>query len=140
MYCKNNKRRARGFSLIEIMVVVVIIGLMAGAVAVGVNKYLDSARRNRAKSDIASIVSAIDLFYQEKTRYPTSDEGIEALNLKTGHLDPWGKPYQYLYPPSNSPNPDEPFEVFTLGQDGQEGGDGVDGDIYSWQLNEAETQ
>lgn len=134
--CAQRARRRAGFSLIEIMVVVVIIGLMAGAVAVGVNKYLDSAKRNRAKSDLAVIVTEIKGFYSMNSRYPTSDEGIDALKMDSGYQDPWGRPYQYLEPAAG--NPDEPFEVFTLGQDGQPGGEGVDADIYSWQLNDAD--
>lgn len=127
--------RGRGFSLIEIMVVVVIIGLMAGAVAVGVGKYLDSAKRNRAKSDLAVIVTEVKGFHAMNSRYPTSDEGIESLKMDSGFLDPWGQPYQYVSPAANA---DEPFEVFTLGQDGREGGEGIDADIYSWQLNDVD--
>lgn len=127
-------RRCRGFSLVEIMVVVVIIGMLAGAVAVGVNKYIDTAKRNRAKSDIATIVGEVEGFYAQYSRYPSSEEGIEVLGLKGGALDPWGKPYEYNTQPGNG----EPFEVFTLGQDGREGGEGVDADLFSWQLNEVE--
>ena len=134
---RNNNRRARGFSLIEALVVVVITGLLAGSVAVGVIQYLDSARRQRAKSDIASIASAIDRFYQENSRYPTHDEGLEGLGLKTRLMDPWGRRYEYRQPAANSPD-EPPYEVFTYGQDGREGGEGADGDLFSWQLNEAE--
>lgn len=125
-------RRSRGFSLIEIMVVVVIMGMLAGAVAVGVNQYMDTAKTNRAKSDIATIVDAIEAYNLTKGKYPTSNEGLEPLPLKNDR-DPWGRPYGY-----NNPGQDEPFEVYTLGADGRDGGDGIDADIYSWQLGDVE--
>ncbi|MBX2851122.1 MAG: type II secretion system major pseudopilin GspG [Phycisphaeraceae bacterium] len=125
-------RRCRGFSLIEIMVVVVIMGMLAGAVAVGVNQYMDTAKINRAKSDIATIVDAVEAYKLTKGRYPTSNEGLEPLPLKND-LDPWGRAYGY-----NNPGQSEPFEVFTLGADGRDGGEGIEADIYSWQLGEME--
>lgn len=128
-------RVSLGFSLIEIMVVVVIIGMLAGAVTIGMSKYLDSGKKNRAKSDIAVITSEVKGFYAMNSRYPSSDEGIEALDLDSKALDPWGRPYEYVSPAANA---DEPFEVYTLGQDGREGGEGVDADIYSWELNKIE--
>ena len=132
----NTRRRsahARGFSLIEIMVVVVIMGMLAGAVAVGVNQYMDTAKINRAKSDIATIVDAVESYKLTKGRYPTSDEGLSVLPLKN-ELDPWGQPYGY-----NNPGQDnEPFEVYTLGADARDGGEGIDADLYSWQLGEVE--
>ncbi len=124
--------RGRGFSLIEIMVVVVIIGMLAGAVAIGVNGYMDTARTNRAKSDIATIVDAVEAYKLTQGRYPSSDEGLEPLPLKNT-LDPWGKAYGY-----NNPGQNEPFEVYTLGADGRDGGEGIDKDIYSWQLGQVE--
>lgn len=125
-------RRRSGFSLIEIMVVVVIMGMLAGAVAVGVNQYMDTAKVNRAKSDIATIVDAVEAYKLTQGRYPTSNEGLEPLPLKN-NLDPWGRGYGY-----NNPGQNEPFEVYTLGADGREGGQGIESDIYSWQLGEME--
>ncbi len=126
-------RRGRpGFSFIEVMVVVVIIGLLAGAVALKVTGYMDAARANRAKSDIATIVDAVEAYYLTNSRYPTNEEGLENLPLKN-RLDPWGRLYEY-----NSPGRDEPFEVYTLGADGREGGEGSNADLYSWQLGQAE--
>jgi general secretion pathway protein G len=117
------------------MVVVVIIGLLAGAVALKVTGYMDTAKVNRAKSDIAVIVDAIEAHYLETSRYPTNDEGLENLPLKN-RTDPWGNQYQY-----NSPGQkDEPFEVFSFGADGREGGDGISGDIFSWQLGDVEKE
>lgn len=131
---KNIRRNRSGFSLIEIMVVVVIIGLLSGMVAVGVNKYVDAAKVNRAQSDIAAIVTEVKGFYLLNNRYPSNDEGIDALGMDSNAIDPWGEPYAYNSPAGNG----EPFEVYTLGQDRQEGGEGIDADIYSWQLGETE--
>ena len=122
---------AGGFSLIEVMVVVVILGLLAGAVAIKVGGYMDTAKTNRAKSDIATIVDAIESQYLTTSKYPTNDEGLEGLPLKNTN-DPWGRPYEY-----NSPGEgDEPYEVLSLGADGRPGGEGIDGDIYSYDLGE----
>lgn len=122
----------RGFSLIEVMVVVVIIGLLAGAVALKVGGYMDTARANRAKSDIATIRNAIETYKLTQSRYPSNDEGLDQVPLEN-RSDPWGRKYGY-----NSPGQQGPYEVFTLGADGREGGDGENADIFSWQLGEAE--
>lgn len=134
----NGRRPCRGrpgFSFIEIMVVVVIIGLLAGAVAMKVTGYMDTAKVNRAKSDIAVIVNAVEARYLETSRYPANEEGLEQLPLKN-RTDPWGNPYQYNSPGRN----DEPFEVFTLGADRREGGEGINRDIYSWQLGDVDEE
>lgn len=129
-------RRTSGFSLIEIMVVVVIIGLLAGAVTIGVGKYLDSAKKNRVKSDLATIVTEVKGYYALNGRYPSNDQGLASLGMDSKGLDPWGKPYIYVYPAVT--NPDEAFEVYTLGEDGRSGGEGVNADVYSWQIDEVE--
>lgn len=127
-------RRSHGFSLIEIMVVVVIMGMLAGAVAVGVNQYMDTAKTNLAKSDIATIVGAIENYKITNGRYPSSNEGLSVIDLKQGTgNDPWGRPYGY-----NNPGQQEPFEVYTLGADGRDGGEGIEADIYSWQLGDVD--
>ncbi|MEI7835331.1 MAG: type II secretion system protein GspG [Planctomycetota bacterium] len=120
----------RGFSFIEIMVVVVIIGLLAGAVVVKVGGYMETAKTNRARSDIATIVDAVEAYHLQNGRYPTNDEGLKNLPLKN-RTDPWGKAYEY-----NCPGHNEPFEVVSFGADGREGGDGADTDILSSQLEE----
>lgn len=120
----------RGFSFIEIMVVVVIIGLLAGAVVVKVGGYMETAKTNRAKSDIATIVDAVEAYHLQNGRYPTNEEGLKNLPLKN-RTDPWGNAYEY-----NCPGHTEPFEVVSFGADGREGGDGADADISSAQLEE----
>ncbi|NBC11100.1 MAG: type II secretion system major pseudopilin GspG [Planctomycetes bacterium] len=122
---------ARGFSLIEIMVVVVIIGLLAGAVAMRFTGTVDKAKLSRARSDIATIMDAVEMYYLYHGRYPSNAEGLEALDLES-RTDPWGNEYIY-----NQPGPDgEPFEIVCLGRDEQQGGEGPDADVYSWNLEE----
>ncbi len=136
---KRTHRRARGFSLVEIMIVIVIIGLLAGVVTVNVRSYLTKAKQNVARQDIAVIAQALDSHWAEHGHYPTNDEGIAVLTrpdatggeslLKAGQLnDPWGHPYQYNSPAARS---DSPYEVFSLGADGKDGGQGGDADISS---------
>ena len=133
-------RRNRGFSLVEIMVVVVIIGLLAGLVTINVRGRLIDARQSAAKSDIATISDALETFYMLHNRYPTNEEGLEILTQATermaepilqGHSlrDPWDNPYQY-----NQPGRDGPFEVFSLGADGRDGGEGANRVIGSWEI------
>lgn len=119
---------SRAFSLVEIMVVVVIIGLLATAVALRVRHYVDNAKTNRARADIATIVSALESYYAEHSLYPSNDEGLNVLPLTT-LKDPWGRPYQY-----NQPAAEHPYEVISLGADGREGGSGIDADLHSWDL------
>jgi general secretion pathway protein G len=114
------------------MVVVVIIGMLAGAVTLKVVDYMDTAKVNRAKSDIATIVDAVENYKLTHGEYPDNADGLDKLPLKT-RTDPWGNPYQY-----NSPGQSEPFDVFSFGGDGREGGEGIDADIYSWQLGDVE--
>jgi len=125
-------RRSRAFSLIEIMVVVVIIGMLAGAVALSVGGFLSDAERSRVNSDLATLVDGIEAYYLKNRRYPTNEEGLSVLNLKNNNnKDPWGRPYEY-----NSPGQEGPYEVFTLGADGREGGEDENADIYSWQIGQ----
>lgn len=119
-----------GFTFIEIMIVVVIIGLLAGAVALKVSDYVDKAKINRARSDIATIVNAVESYYADTGQYPTNEQGLAILPLKNTK-DPWGRPYQY-----NQPGRGAPYEVITYGANGREGGDGVDKDISSTDLEE----
>ena len=118
-------RSRRAFSLIEVMVVIVILGLLATAVVLSVDGYLDRAKINRAKSDISTIVSAIEIYKLNNGHVPRMDEGLDKLPLKT-RKDPWGRKYEY-----RTPGATEPYEVFSLGADGAEGGTGINADISS---------
>lgn len=139
--------RDAGFSLLELMVVVVILSVLALVVVPRVIDRPDQARAARAKADIASVVSAVKLYRLDNFRYPTTEQGLQALvsrpssdpapaNWAEGGymdrlpVDPWGQPYQYL-----SPGVHEEFDVFSYGADGSAGGAGVDRDIGSWTLN-----
>jgi general secretion pathway protein G len=128
--------RENGFSLVELIVVMVILGMLAGLVAVRTRGYLISAKQNAAKSEIAQIVKAIETFYADQSRYPSADEGIEILVQGTdtwsdGFLDkmprdPWKNAYEYV-----SPGTTQPYEVICLGADGREGGEGENQDFSS---------
>jgi general secretion pathway protein G len=138
--------REGGFTLIEIMVVVVILGILAALVAPNVISRIDDAQINRARVDIQAIESALHLYRLDNFKYPTTDQGINALVNKPadpsirnwragGYLDkipsdPWGIEYQYLYPGQNAE-----FDIFTLGADGQPGGEGINADIGNWSVD-----
>ncbi|HUH87852.1 MAG TPA: type II secretion system major pseudopilin GspG [Pusillimonas sp.] len=125
----------RGFSLIEIMVVVVIMGVLAALVVPNVMGRPDQARVIAAKQDIGAIVQALKLYRLDHGRYPSSSQGLAALVEEKGAgaymdrlpYDPWNTPYQYLNPGVHGE-----IDVFSLGADGQPGGEGVDADIGSW--------
>lgn len=131
--------RRIAFSLVELIVVMVILGMLAGLVAVRTRGYLVSSRQNAARAEIATIVNAIETFYADQSRYPTTDEGLQVLAegtdawpdgfLNKVPLDPWKNPYEYV-----SPGSTEPYEVICLGADGREGGEGENADISSEQL------
>jgi general secretion pathway protein G len=136
--------RIGGFTLIEIMVVVVILGVLAALIVPRVVGRTDEARAVAAKQDIASIMQAMKLYRLDNGRYPTNEQGIQALVTRPAvdpqpanwksyldrlPKDPWGRPYQYLNPGVHGE-----IDVFTLGADGQAGGSGADADIGSWEL------
>lgn len=120
----------RAFSLVEVMVVVVIIGLLAGAVVLKVADNVDQARVSRAKSDISTIVTAVENFYLTNSRFPTNDEGLSVLPIQS-FTDPWKNPYQYNIPGRSN----QPYEVVSYGADGLTGGDGINADITSTSLD-----
>lgn len=140
-------RAQRGFTLIEIMVVVIIIGLLAAIVAPQVIGRVDDAQIEKAKADIRSIDSAMKFYRLDNFAYPSTEQGIDALvtkpndpsirNWKTGGYldrvpkDPWGNPYLYLNPGNNGE-----IDVYTLGRDGRPGGEGIDADIGNWNIGD----
>jgi len=132
---RSSKRRPRhlGFSLIEVMIVVVIIGLLAGVVTYATSAYLERAKRQRARSDIATYVGAVDAFYLARGRLPTNQEGLRALVpdfVKALNNDPWGHPYQYVQPGKSGP-----YDIISYGADGRESGMGADADITNADLD-----
>ncbi len=125
-----------GFSLTELMVVMVIMGILATTVALAMGGFTDSARKTKAIAEIATYVNAIDAFYAVQGRYPTNDEGLAVLAAKnklspSGYVkkitkDPWGHPYVY-----RAPGKAGPFEILSYGGDRKEGGIDVNSDISS---------
>ena len=134
----------RGFTLIEIMVVVVIIGLLAAIVAPNLIGNIDRAAVNRARADIRSIETALNLYRLDNFRYPTTDQGLEALVGNPGEAaapnwkaylrnlpsDPWNQPYRYAYPGQQGE-----FDLVSYGADGTEGGEDINADIGNWGLD-----
>jgi general secretion pathway protein G len=142
------RNRQSGFTLIEIMVVVVILAVLGALVVPRILENVDKARVTRAASDIRAIETALDLYRLDNFKYPTSEQGLQALvkqpadptitNYRSeGYLpalpkDPWGTPYQYA-----SPGPDgRQYEITTYGKDGKPGGEGYDADISSTSLDQ----
>jgi general secretion pathway protein G len=129
-----------GFTLIELLVVLAILALLAGLVGPRVLDQLGGAKAKTARVQIAEIEQALDLFKLDVGRYPTTQEGLDALVRRPGNLsawngpylkkwlptDPWGHPYQY-----RNPGQMGPVDVFSLGADGQPGGEGENADIYA---------
>jgi len=134
-------RREAGFTLVELMVVIVLIGLLAGAVTLATRSYLIAGKQAVAKLEISKICQAIDTYYAAYDRYPSNDEGLEVLArpsekfdealLSKMPVDPWGNPYEYIQPGQGVP-----YEVISYGADGREGGDGADRDISSRDLGD----
>jgi len=131
-----------GFTLVEILVVITIIGLIMGLVGPRVLNYLTESKAKAAKIQIESFASALDLFFLDTGRYPTSSEGLVALVQRPGAIaswngpyvkggtvpnDPWGNPYVY-----RSPGQHGVYDLISYGSDGQEGGTGAAADITSW--------
>jgi len=138
-------RRASGFTLIEILVVIVILGILAALIVPRVMDRPDQARVTAARADIAAIIGALKLYKLDNGTYPSPEQGLEALvkkpergeiprNWKSGGYlerlpgDPWGHEYQYLYPGIRGE-----IDVFSFGRDGKPGGEDYDADIGSWQ-------
>ena len=137
-------RPTRGFTLIEVMVVIVILAVLAALIVPKVLGRPDEARAVAARQDIATIMQSLKLYRLDNGKYPNAAQGLEALAKKPSQApipknwkayverlpaDPWGAPYQYLNPGLNGE-----IDVFSYGADGKAGGEGVDADIGSWSL------
>ncbi len=142
---RTSKARQGGFTLIEIMVVVIIIGILVAMVAPQVMGRIDQAQITRVHSDLRAVESALKFYRLDNFAYPSSEQGLEALVTKPndpnirnwnphGYLprmpkDPWQRPYLYMNPGQNSE-----IDVYTLGADGQPGGEGMNADLGNWEL------
>ncbi|WP_411572401.1 type II secretion system major pseudopilin GspG [Vibrio sp. TH_r3] len=143
-----NKRKQNGFTLLEVMVVVVILGILASFVVPNLLGNKEKADQQKAVSDITALEQALDMYKLDNSVYPTTDQGLEALvnkpsgspeprnYLDGGYIrrlpqDPWGYDYQYLSPGDNGT-----IDIFSLGSDGQEGGEDSAADIGNWNLQD----
>ena len=140
------KTREAGFSLVELMVVVFIMGLLATMIIVNVAPVGDQSRVSKARSDIASLESALEQYSLDLYNYPTTEQGLTALSqppsgidvslyrpggyIKRVQADPWGNPYQYAFPAERSTGR---YDLYSLGADGQPGGEGLNADIGNWE-------
>ena len=137
-------RRSTGFTLIEVMIVIVILGILASLIVPKIMGRPDEARIVAARQDISTIMQALKLYRLDNRRYPSQDQGLVALvkrpeieplpdnwksYLEKLPQDPWDNPYQYLNPGLHGE-----IDIFSFGADGKPGGDGIDADIGSWQL------
>ncbi|UCZ56748.1 type II secretion system major pseudopilin GspG [Desulfurispirillum indicum] len=138
--------RAKGFTLIEIMVVVVILGILAALVVPNILQRPDEARVTAARADIRAIANALEMYRLDNHTYPSTDQGLDALvrrpsgfpearnwnsegYLKNIPRDPWGNDYQYI-----SPGTRATYDLYSFGADGREGGEGVNAVIGNWDL------
>ena len=134
---------AHGFTLIELMVVVVIIGVLAALIVPNVLNRAEDARITAARTDVNNLMQALKLYKLDNQRFPSAEQGLEALVQKPGSgpqapnwkpyldklpADPWGRPYQFV-----NPGVKGEIDVFSFGPDGQPGGEGANADIGSWQ-------
>lgn len=142
MHTLNAHRRPSGFTLLELLVVLVVLGLLAGFVAPKYFKQLGKSETKAARAQIEGIAKAIDLYRLDVGRYPSTEQGLSVLMSKPVDQpkwngpylqkaipnDPWGRPYGYRHPGLHGD-----FDVFTLGKDGAPGGEDEDADVGNWQ-------
>jgi len=135
-------RAASGFTMIELLVVLVIIGLLAALVGPQLYKRINPAKQSVAKTQMENFESALDAYFIDTGSYPTEEQGLEALRTDPAGVkhwlgpylkkeipkDPWGNPYIYHEPAQNGP-----YEIISYGKDGAQGGDGDNKDIISWE-------
>ncbi|MFC7047844.1 type II secretion system major pseudopilin GspG [Emcibacter nanhaiensis] len=139
---KNNNKDA-GFTLMELLVVILILGLLAAIAVPQVVKYLSRAKADTAKLQVESLVANLDFYKIDVGAYPTTEQGLKALVEKPGEasnwfgpyikkksslVDPWGEPYQYKMPGDHGF-----FDIYSYGADKKEGGEGENADIVSWE-------
>jgi len=138
---KNIKNNSQGFSLIEILVVLLIIGLLTTLVVVNVLPSQDKARIEKAKADISILENALEMYRLDNYKYPTTEQSLKVLvtpetenlnSFSTSYIkrlpkDPWGSEYQYLSPGNNGI-----YDLYSFGADGTEGGENLDSDIGNW--------
>lgn len=139
-----NRKKQQGFTLLEIMVVIVILGLLVAIVAPNVLQNQDIAMVEKAKADISSLENALDMYKLDNHSYPSTDQGLDALvnqpnsgatakNYRTdGYIkrlpkDPWGNEYQYFQPGEHGN-----YDLYSLGSDGATGGEGQANDVTNW--------
>jgi len=139
------RNQRRGFTLVEIMVVIIVLTILAAAIIPNLTGRTDDARVARARSDVANLETLLEQFRLDLLRYPTSEEGLAVLReapqsddvtrwkgpylRKPVPLDPWGNPYVFISPGVNNP---DSYDLSSFGSDGQEGGEGYARDITSW--------
>lgn len=140
-------RASKGFTLIEVMVVVVILGILAAIVVPRIMDRPDEARIAKARNDIRTLEQALNLYRLDNFHYPTTEQGLRALverpttapeprNWRAGGyldrlpMDPWGNPYEYAHPGRHGD-----IDIYSLGADGRPGGEGADADIGNWNIN-----
>ena len=144
MKTREPRRHPSGFTLVEIMVVVVILGILAATIIPRFIGTTHDARVGAAKTHVSELENALERFYVHMDRYPSTEEGLNVLveppagddkrwrgpYIKQLRADPWGNPYQYRYPGTHHPTS---FDVWSRGADGADGGEGENADIGNWQ-------